>query len=515
MTIDNSSSKIVRGGLSVGDLLQLLEPFRPLLRGSADQLVVGVQQDSRRVERGDLFVARSGGKLDGRQFIDAALQRGAAAILTDGDTSNLVVADAPVICVTDARRASAYAAEAVLGFPSKKLSLIGITGTNGKTTTVALVERALVAVGARPARLGTTGFAFGSLGHESNLTTPEADEVSRLISRVVEDNGSHFIMEVSSHALDQGRVDALSFDVAGFSNLTQDHLDHHGDMASYEAAKQRLFTDRTPAKAVINVDDAAGRRFAGLTRANQLIRVGRSQPCDVQPLDVSMSVQGIRGDIRVDNTKLRLETRLVGEHNLDNILLAIGILHALGVELQTAVDGFAGDFGVPGRLERCDGMNDDIIALVDYAHTPDALERVLQAVKRFATGSVHCVFGCGGDRDPNKRPKMGRAVGRWSDRATITNDNPRTEEPELIAAAIEPGLSECNIPYRIQLDRALAIRDAILEAAPGDVIVIAGKGHEPYQIVGTTKKPFDDREQARLALAIRRTGSEQRKGGCC
>jgi UDP-N-acetylmuramoyl-L-alanyl-D-glutamate--2,6-diaminopimelate ligase len=218
--------------------------------------------------------------------------------------------------------------------------------------------------------------------------------------------------------------------------------------------------------------------------------------------------------VHVRGRSIPLRTRLVGDHNLENILLAMGILHALEIDLDLAVLGFAGDFGVPGRLERCDGLDDDVVVLVDYAHTPDALERVLQAVRKFASGKVHCVFGCGGDRDPSKRPLMGQAVGKWADRATVTNDNPRTELPESIALAVEPGLRLSGIEYTVELDRRAAIRSAVLDAQPGDAIVIAGKGHENYQIIGTVKRPFDDREQAREALSLRRGADVPTKGAC-
>jgi UDP-N-acetylmuramoyl-L-alanyl-D-glutamate--2,6-diaminopimelate ligase len=513
MTSTNGQCDLSSGGLSIKCLLDVLATFEPVLSGAADARVLGVQQDSRRIEPGDLFVARSGASANGRQFVQAAIDNGAAAVLVDSNIGELPSLSVPVIYVSQARRALAYAAEAVHGYPSRQLGLVGITGTNGKTTTVALVERGLSVVGARPARLGTTGFAFGESEQESNLTTPEADQITRLIAQVVRQRGTHFIMEASSHALDQGRVDALRFEVAAFSNLTQDHLDHHGTMTAYEAAKQRLFTDLAPTKAVINVDDPAGERFARVARAQQLVRVGRSSDCDVQPVDVVLNANGMSGEIRVDDRRVKLQTRLVGDHNLENILLALGILHALGVEMQSAIRAFAGDFGVPGRLERCDSSIDDIVVLVDYAHTPDALERALQAVKRFAKGSVHCVFGCGGDRDPKKRPLMGLAVGKWADRATVTNDNPRTESPDSIALAIEPGLRQTDIQYNIELDRAVAIRVAILAAKGGDVVVIAGKGHETYQIVGTAKRPFDDRAQAREALGVRRGDPSGRKGG--
>jgi UDP-N-acetylmuramoyl-L-alanyl-D-glutamate--2,6-diaminopimelate ligase len=491
-------------GLSLDEIVQVLLPFEVKLVGRGDVRVQDVQQDSRKVKVGDLFVARAGGRADGQSFIDAAVQSGATVVMTGLDAPSLAQLPVPILIVTDPRRALAFAAEAVQGYPSRQLPVVGITGTNGKTTTVAFVERGLWAAGAKPARLGTTGFSFGTIEDESNLTTPEADEISRLLGRVARNGGSHFIMEVSSHALDQGRVDALRFASAAFTNLTQDHLDHHGNMERYEAAKQRLFVDLAPSSAVINVDNPTGARFAIAARTERLWRVGRNPDCNVTPLDVRLDAQGIRGTIRANNLVIPFQASLIGEHNLENLLVAIGILQALDVDIGAAVAGFSGSFGVPGRLERCETSEDDIIVLVDYAHTPDALQRALQAVRRFAQTSVHCVFGCGGDRDPNKRPKMGYAVGTWADFAIVTNDNPRTEQPEAIAAAIEPGLREAGARYRVVLDRAVAIEQAILEAKPGDVVLVAGKGHEPYQIVGTTKRPFDDRQQARRALAIRR-----------
>ena len=469
------------GGLTLDQLVRDLGHFGARLVGPGDVRVFDVQQDSRRAKPGDLFVARAGEHVDGLAFVESAIMSGAAAVLVGQDAQLTEKWSVPAIYVSDPRRASAFAAEAVQGYPSQHLPVIGITGTNGKTTTVALVERGLLALGQRPARLGTVGFSFGDVGDESSLTTPEADDISRLVGGVTRNGGTHFIMEVSSHALDQGRVNALRFEVAAFTNLTQDHLDHHGDMSRYEAAKRRLFVDLKPQRAVINVDNDAGVRFAASTSAGTILRAGRSRDCDVCPHDIVLDAQGIRGEIRVQGRRIPLQTRLIGEHDLENLLLAIGVFHALGVDVSLAAAGLSGDFGVPGRLERCERPGDDIVVLVDYAHTPDALERVLQAVKKFAKGRLCCVFGCGGDRDPTKRPKMGYAVGRWADYAIVTNDNPRTERPEFIADAIEPGLREAGGEYSVELDRTLAIRQAIIGAKPGDVVLIAGKGHEPYQ----------------------------------
>jgi UDP-N-acetylmuramoyl-L-alanyl-D-glutamate--2,6-diaminopimelate ligase len=513
MTLSQDSQSAELGGLPLQSLVSELSRFEARLVGAGNVRVSDVQQDSRRVKPGDLFVARTGGHVDGRTFVESAIKNGAVAILANEEPNAEPMGPVPVIYVSNSRRALAFAAEAVQGYPSSHLPVAGITGTNGKTTTVALVEHALAAAGARPARLGTTGFAFGNVVDESSLTTPEADEISRLIGGVARNGGTHFIMEVSSHALDQGRVDALHFEVAAFTNLTQDHLDHHGDMQRYEAAKRRLFVDFEPPCAVINLDNETGVRFAQVAKAGRVLTVGRQSICDVHPGELTVDAQGIRGELHVANQILKIQTRLIGEHNLENLLLAVGILSAMDVDLQSAVDGLSGDyFGAPGRLERCEGPDDDVIVLVDYAHTPDALERALQAVKKLTQAKVICIFGCGGDRDPNKRPKMGYAVGRWADDCIVTNDNPRTEEPEVIANAILPGLRDANARYQVTLDRALAIEQGILGAKPGDVVLIAGKGHEPYQIIGTTKRPFDDREQAKRSLAVRRAHRTSTEG---
>jgi len=313
------------------------------------------------------------------------------------------------------------------------------------------------------------------------------------------------VMEVSSHAIVQGRVSGLSFDVAAFTNLTQDHLDFHGSMQAYAAAKRLLFTEFAPRVSVLNTRDKVGVEFAAVARSERVLRVGVERDCDVRPLNVELSSRGMRGDVLVDGKIQPISTRLVGEHNLENLLLALGILCALDVDLEAAVRGWD-EVAVPGRLERCDEPADDIVVLVDYAHTPDALERALAAVRPLTSGRVHCVFGCGGDRDPTKRPKMGAAVGRLADRVIVTNDNPRTEQPLVIAEAIEAGLHEVGAAYELLLDRAKAVELAILTAQRGDVVLIAGKGHEAYQIVGTVKHAFDDRVEARRALALRREG---------
>lgn len=489
-------------GLPVAALLGVLQGEAPRLVGDGEVRVRGVRQDSRRVEAGDLFVARSGGKVSGAQFAADAVGRGAVALIVERG-ADVPALNVPMIEVADARRSLALAAEAVYANPSRQLSVIGITGTNGKTTTAWLVERALSGAGAKPARLGTVGFSFAGKNEDSALTTPEADDISRYAAGVRDAGGTHFVMEVSSIALSLERVRGLHFKVAAFSNLTQDHLDFHGSLAEYGEAKAQLFTALAPEASVINIDDPFGAKLAARA-AGKVTRVSKRSGADLYPKQVTIDAQGIHGEIVTPEGSVRLESRLVGEHNLENLLLALGILHASGVDLEKAARALGEAPQVPGRLERCDDPGDDVLVLVDYAHTPDALERVLIATRGLTSRRVICVFGCGGDRDPQKRPRMGAAVGRLADYAFLTNDNPRSEEPGAIARAVEVGLREMDGKFEIELDRARAIERAVSRAEAGDVVLIAGKGHEPYQIIGNQTLPFDDRSEARRALAQRR-----------
>lgn len=489
-------------GLPVSDLLDVLLDQAAELTGDGSVRLCGVRQDSRRVEAGDLFVARSGGKVNGAEFARAAIERGAVAVLSERGSS-LTMLPVPLIEVRDARLGLALAAEAVYGHPTRAIPLIGITGTNGKTTTSWLVERALKGLGSRPARLGTVGFAFDGQTVDSPLTTPEADDISRYAARVRDEGGSHFVMEVSSIALSLERVSALHFKVAAFSNLTQDHLDFHGTLSAYGETKAQLFTALHPESSVLNIDDPFGAKLAERAHG-QVLRVSKRAGADLYPKQVTVDAAGIRGVIVTPSGEIPLESRLVGEHNLDNLLLALGILQALGVHLPDAASALREAPQVPGRLERCDESGDDILVLVDYAHTPDALERVLITARSLTQRRVLCVFGCGGDRDPQKRPRMGAAVGRLADLAWLTNDNPRSEDPQAIARSVEFGLREMDGKYEVELDRARAIEGAISRAEPGDVVLILGKGHEPYQLIGDQTIAFDDRVEARRALAARR-----------
>jgi UDP-N-acetylmuramoyl-L-alanyl-D-glutamate--2,6-diaminopimelate ligase len=489
-------------GPTLEDLGRELEAWDARVVGDGSVSPRGVRQDSRKVEAGDLFCARPGKRENGADYAAEAVKKGAVALLVPRGIE-LPALGVPLVVVSDVRRATAFAAELVYGRPSRKLALVGITGTNGKTTTATLVEHALGVLGRKPARLGTLGFSFAGAAAPGSLTTPEADDVSRLLARVVAEGGTHFVMEASSHALAQGRVDALGFDVAAFTNLSQDHLDFHVSMDEYGAAKARLFTELEPRVSVVNVDDRFGKHLAKLAKGD-VVTVGRSVAASVRPVSVSVDGRGIRGSVATPQGTAVVESRLVGEHNLENLLVALGILVGLGFEPEAAAAALGSAPQVPGRLDRCDDDRADVRVLVDYAHTPDALERVLAAVRRITEGDVICVFGCGGDRDPDKRPKMGAAVAHGATRAVITSDNPRSEDPASIIRAIEPGFSGAPTPYTVELDRARAIERAVLEARPGDAVVLAGKGHEAEQIVGAERRPFDDRVEARRALALRR-----------
>jgi UDP-N-acetylmuramoyl-L-alanyl-D-glutamate--2,6-diaminopimelate ligase len=493
-----------RAGLSLEELCAELAEFAPQLSGDGEVVVTDVEQDSRRITPGSLFVARVGGTRNGLWFVDGALERGASAVMIAAGTEAPALS-CPVLRVSDLSRAIGFAAEAVHGEPSHSLALVGVTGTNGKTTVTWLVQRALEALGMAAARIGTLGFEFAGERDDVHLTTPEADVLSRYLASVARAGGKHAVMEVSSAALVQGRVDAVRFDVAAFTNLTRDHIDFHGTFDAYRQAKAKLFHELEPRVAVLMVDDEFGRSLCATTGA-VLVRVAASSTgrVDIDGAGLTPRPSGISGEVRFFGHPIQLRSRLIGKHNTENLMVALGILHALGIEGERAVRALEGVGAAPGRLERCDGPDDDFSVLVDYAHTPDALERVLAAVKPPLPGRLICVFGCGGDRDPGKRAPMGQAVGQRADHAIITNDNPRTEAPQSIAEAVERGLAPTGASYEVCLDREQAIERAVGLAHADDVVLIAGKGHEPYQIIGDREFPFDDREQARRALARRR-----------
>jgi UDP-N-acetylmuramoyl-L-alanyl-D-glutamate--2,6-diaminopimelate ligase len=477
--------------------------------------ISGVQQDSRQVLPGDLFVARRGSSVHGGSYIADAVARGARAVLVERgalvDTCGAVRVEAD-----DVPRALAFAAAAAYGHPTFALDVVGITGTNGKTTTAHLVRACIDACGGRAGIVGTLGYRFADLDLPATHTSPEADQIARIAAAMKDRGASHLVMEVSSIALATARVEAVRFRVAAFTNLTQDHLDYHGSMEAYAEAKARLFVDLAPGAAALNVDDAFGRVLANrvLPRSGPatapVVRFSArpgisSRDAEVFPVELTQAREGIHLVACTPQGSVQIRSPLLGAHNGSNLLATLAIISLLDLDVQAAARALSERIDVPGRLERCDDPSvDDVVVLVDYAHTPDALLRVLESVKSLTAGRIACVFGCGGDRDPKKRPLMGEAVGGAADLAIVTNDNPRSENPQSIVDAILPGLSAGRASYRVELDRAKAIELAIAEAAPGDVVLVAGKGHETYQIIGAATLSFDDRAEARRALGRRR-----------
>ncbi|MCK9461863.1 MAG: UDP-N-acetylmuramoyl-L-alanyl-D-glutamate--2,6-diaminopimelate ligase [Proteobacteria bacterium] len=487
--------------------------------GDPELRILGVTHDSREVRDGFLFAALPGSAADGRKYVGQAIANGAAALLV----SEAVDAPPTVvqIVVPDTRRALGEAAAVCYGDPTRDLSVAGITGTNGKTTTTYLVEAALRAEGGRPGVMGTVEYRFEGRRWHAAHTTPEAPVIQSIAREMTDAGATHLVMEVSSHGLALQRLRGCAFDVVAFSNLTQDHLDFHGSMADYAAAKMLLFTDaisqNSKARGVINVDDPFGEEIVRAMRHDVLrVSCDPAKAADLRPARApSMSARGIEVEVVTPNGTIPLASPLVGAHNLSNLLLALGICLELGADAGRARDGLSGFAAVPGRLERVP-CADGVAVLVDYAHTPDALARVLAALRPITPGRILCVFGCGGDRDPSKRPRMGEAVARAADVAVVTSDNPRTEKPGAIIDMIVPGVLDGGLQeigaaeiarapsgYIVEPDRAAAIRLAVGAARDGDTVLIAGKGHEDYQILGTEKIHFDDREQAATAVAAR------------
>jgi UDP-N-acetylmuramoyl-L-alanyl-D-glutamate--2,6-diaminopimelate ligase len=484
------------------------------VEGSADPDVRGVSVDSRRVGPGDAFFALAGQTTDGRRHVAEAVARGAVAVVADAPV------DAPGVVLVrcdEPRRLLAQVAARLAGDPSAALTLVGVTGTNGKTTTTYLLEGIWRAAGATPGVVGTIAYRFADTTRPAPFTTPEAPDLQAILADMRRAGVTHVAIEVSSHALAQHRADALRFDVAAFSNLTRDHLDFHGDDESYYAAKARLFRELLPASgkagaaSVVNVDDAAGARLAGEI-TGRCVRVGRGSGVEVRLCDVETTLAGTRGVLVLDGQRLAFTSPLVGAPHAENVALAAAVAWALGVDPAAIAAGVAATAPPPGRVERIAGAGFTVV--VDYAHSPDALERLLAALRPLTSGALITVFGCGGDRDRGKRPLMGQAAGAASDLVVITSDNPRTEDPRRILADIEPGVRAAGaIPltrpaagargYLVEPDRRAAIALAVELARPGDLVVVAGKGHEDYQILGTEKRHLDDREEVRRALERR------------
>ncbi len=476
------------------DLRQLIDGLAGArLIGSADVAVRGVRDDSRAVERGDVFVAVKGLRSDGHAFVTSAIERGAAAVVVEREQAGLKI---PQVIVPSGARALGPLVARSLGDPAKAMTLVGITGTNGKTTTTYLVESILAAAGHKPGVIGTVDLRWGGKNVPASYTTPTPQILHGTLAKMRDAGCTHVVMEATSIAIAQERLSGMRFAVAAFSNLTQDHLDIHGTMDAYRDAKRRLFTELLDGTAVVNIDDPYGAGMAeGVTKT---LRVGKGG--DIRVVAEESTVRGIRATVHTPSGDVEVESKpLVGHYNVANIALAVGIAEALGIAHAAIAKGVAALAGVPGRVERVPNAAElDIV--VDYAHTPDALRNLLSALRPLTKRRLICVFGCGGDRDPTKRPKMGAAVAELADLAVVTSDNPRTEDPRAIVEQILPAVPR---PFFVDVDRRTAIRAAIAEATPGDIVAIAGQGHEDYQILGTTKIHFDDREEAAAAAAER------------
>lgn len=498
------------------DIIALLD--RPLVDGDQSAPVSGVTLDSRKVQPGWIFVAMCGDNTDGHNFIGDAISAGATSIMAqiprghDYEGVNWIQ-------VPDTRRALGPVAAKVYGDPTEKLTLVGITGTNGKTTLTYLLEEILVQAGKIPGVIGTVSYRRPGREEAALRTTPEASDLQFLLREMVDSDVTHAVVEVSSHGLHRHRLNGCHFDIGVFTNLSQDHLDYHGNLEDYFLAKQILFSELLPVsiknirKAVVNLDDPYGRRLAKETDSVPVIGFGTSRECAIKPVDIGLNSEGIFGIIEVSDSVIEIESRLVGGFNLMNILAAIAVSHALGINSDAIVKGVASIKRIPGRLERVPSPSGTV--LVDYAHTPDALRTVLIALNAFRNGwrgRIITVMGCGGDRDKAKRAVMGKEAAARSNVLVITSDNPRTEDPLAIIEDVvrgagsqalkpySPMLSDDAEFYHVIPDRREAIAWAVSRMQEHDILLVAGKGHETYQEINRVRYPFDDREVLREQL---------------
>ncbi len=509
--------------MRLSSLLQPVSPTRVLGIGVtnggvlSDPEITSVHCRADEVRPGGVFVAVSGNKNDGHDFISEALDNGAVAIVSERSVSHSTI----VAQVADARIALAVLSARFYGNPADKLFTIGVTGTNGKTTTVGLVESILDRSGISVGVIGTGNYRYAGQVFDNALTTPAATDLQMILADMVAAGVTHVIMEVSSHALAQKRVAGCRFNIGVFTNLTQDHLDYHGDMAAYGACKKLLFTEylkrgaaRDKIAAVINGNDATGRQLLQDLRSMDRFSVGETSQFSVYPQSVEYVPGGITGTIVAPVGQIRLSSPLPGRFNLENILCAVGVASVLELPIDIISDGLQAFTGIPGRLESVANPLRRFV-FVDYAHTPDALSKVLATLREITPGRLLCVFGCGGDRDRTKRAAMGKAVAAGADVMIVTSDNPRGEDPETIIREIIAGVNgswaavsnrealgkeTTSRRFLVEPDRRQAIRAAVFASNPQDTILIAGKGNEPYQIIGDKTIAFDDRVAAAEAL---------------
>ena len=500
------------------------------MAGWPDTGISAIHYRAQEVELHGLFVAMAGQRADGHDYIGQALARGAAAIVVEKQPARSFLIEAgttfaqsgPLMArVPDSRKALADLAACFFKQPTEQLTLIGITGTNGKTTVTYLIESILSAAGYKTGVIGTINFRYAGQTFPNPMTTPESLDLQRIMAEMLQNGVTHVVMEVSSHAMALSRIRNCRFDAAVFTNLSQDHLDFHGDMQSYWYCKKRLFTEylmqgpkTDKAVAIVNCDDPRGNELAQ-DLSLPVIKTGSSPGCEIKAETSHYGIMGTEGRVSTPQGSFDFKTPLVGIHNVANILSATGVAAALKIPLTAVKAGVESLSAIPGRLERIDNSMQRFV-YVDYAHTPDALENSLSALKHIAPARIICVFGCGGDRDREKRPLMGEIVARLCDLAIVTSDNPRSESPTSIIDQILPGIEAAggvqyseqdlktvfaNKGYIVEPDRRRAIELAIMASRPQDTVLIAGKGHETYQILGPTTIHFDDREEALKALS--------------
>ncbi len=502
--------------MKLSALLDTLPQKTVINVGIPDPEIGSVHCMSTDVVPGGLFIAVPGLTADGHDYIDDALAKGASAVVVQKPVSR----DITVVEVKDTRKALAELSAKFYGYPSTSMTVIGLTGTNGKTTTSFLIESILEKAGFRTGVIGTVNYRHSNKIFDNPMTTPESLDLQRILHEMATSGVTHVVLEVSSHAIDLGRVDSCWFDVCLFTNLTQDHLDYHENMSSYWACKKRLFTDHLSnspkadtAIAVINCNNDRGQELLK-TLSVKCLSVGFSDDYTIRAERIENSLSGISCTISIPEADINIRSSLVGTFNIENILCAAGAGHALGISPEIIKKGLESFQSVPGRLERISDSGNRFI-FVDYAHTPDALENVMSTLKTVSDGKMISVFGCGGDRDSTKRPLMGKIAGKYSDLTVITSDNPRTEDPLKIIRQILDGTQQVsaheydkkelennfnNKGYVVEPDRRKAIQLGISMSSPGDTVLIAGKGHETYQIIGEKTIPFDDRVEAKIAL---------------
>lgn len=459
--------------------------------GDLDLEITGLSSNSKETKVGYLFVCLKGERFDGHDFIKEAIDQGAKAVLVESDLRG--IEGVTVLRVKNTRKAQAIVAGNFYGHPSKRLRMIGVTGTNGKTTVTYLVEAILRRGGKRVGRISTTSYLINGEEIEPTFTTPDALELQEILARMVLSGTTHVVMEVSSHALSMERVRGCEFDEAVFTNLSRDHLDFHKTMEDYLEAKMRLFDQmRTNGVAIINIDDPNSKKVLSRVKCN-ILTYGLREEADLMAKDIEIRKDGT--GFLLNNERIRL--RLIGEHNVYNALASIGVSLSEGVEMETIKEGLLDLASIPGRFQFVDCAQ-DFYVIVDYAHTPRALETLLIATRRLSPTRIIIVFGCGGERDQGKRPIMGEVASKLSDLVILTNDNPRGEPPIAIIKDIVSGIKSDN--YKVIEDRKEAIRYALREAKKGDAVIIAGKGHETHQLIGGLKIPFNDYNVARSIL---------------